>query len=301
MTALGTRVDRVVPADARLRVAWAGLLSLTILSTLVFLFTAPFDAQEGEFVHALRSGEVRSAAVGNSADFRSDIGLHVSISDAGDDLAVSWVGRFGLRRVAPLGNLRAVRDLVAAGDGPGTAAPPPVFDPSAPIVPPTPALDPSATIIATARSLGSAPPTMVQPGGLPLDRMKVLHPVLLVLMMVALFVGPRPRRMTRAGAFWAYLAPLNIGIFYALLRDSPWNHRMNLVPEPEARDRVISEPGVNKPIFRRGGWQMFIWSVWISTFVIGLLLAVVSGALPTYLDPVTWIPVNLPADQVAIP
>jgi hypothetical protein len=301
MTALGTQVGHVVPAVARLRVAWAALLSLTILSTLVFLFTVPFDAQEGEFIHALRSGEVRSAAVGHSADFTSGPGVNVTISSEGDDIAVSWVGRFGFRRVAVLGNLRAVRDLVAAGTGEEAAAPTPVLDPSAPIVAPTPALDPSATITATARSLGSAPPVMVQPGGLPLDRMKILYPVLVILMIVALLVGPRPRRMSKAGAFWAYLAPFNIGIFYALLRDSPWNRRMNLVPEPEARERVISEPGVNKPIYRHSGWAMFLWSAVIGSFAVGLLLTAVGWALPTHLDPVNWIPVNLPANQLTIP
>jgi len=301
MTALDTRVGRVVPVAARLCVAWAALLLLTILSTLVLLVTTPFEAQEGEFIHALRSGEVGSAAVGHSADFASDFGVSVTNTSASDDIAVSWVGRFGFRRVAVLSNLLAVRDLVAASDGEDAAVPTPVFDPSAPIVAPTPVLDPSATIAATARSLGSTPPIMVEPGRLPLDRMKALRPLLVTLMMVALIVGPRPRRMSKAGAFWAYLAPFNLGIFYALLRDSPWNRRMNLVPEPEARDRVISEPGVNKPIYRHSGWAMFVWSVLISGIVFGLLLAAVSWALPTHLDPVTWIPVNLPANPFTNP
>jgi hypothetical protein len=301
MTALGTRVGQVVPVAARLRVARAALLLLTILSTLVLLVTTPLEAQEGEFIHALRSGEVRSAAVGHSADFASDFGVSVTNTSAGDDIAVSWVGRSGFRRVAVLSNLLAVRDLVAASDGEDAAVPTPAFDPSAPIVAPTPVLDPLATIAATARSLGSTPPIMVQPGGLPLDRMKALTPLLVTLMMVVLIVGPRPRRMSKAGAFWAYLAPFNIGIFYALLRDSPWNRRMNLVPEPGARDRVISEPGVNKPIYRHSGWAMFVWSVLLSGIAFGILQAALRWALPTYFDLVTWIPVNLPDNQLTTP
>jgi len=62
----------------------------------------PFNAEEGEFIHPLRSGEIASVAVGHSADFYATSGLNTNPFNAQDDIAVSWVNRFGLRREAIL-------------------------------------------------------------------------------------------------------------------------------------------------------------------------------------------------------
>jgi hypothetical protein len=100
---------------------------------------------------------------------------------------------------------------------------------------------------------------VLQPGELPFDHLKWLSVLLIVLMIGLLLYGPQPRRTTKAGAFWAYLLPLNIGIFYALLRDSPWSERMNLVPEPAASDRIVVDPVTNRRPHRYGGWMVFLW------------------------------------------
>lgn len=257
------------PASPRLRVVWAALLALTTLASIAVLLTAPFSAEEGEFIHALRSGEITTVAVGHSADFYSASGFNTTGSNANDDIAVSWVNRFGFRREAVLDQLGGLAQ-------------------GAESTPSTPLLAPAASIARTARSLGAVAPTVVQPGELRFDRFRWQSVPLTVLMIGIMLFGRQPRRMTKWGAFWAYLIPFNIGIFYSLLRDSPWNRRMNLLPEPGVRDRVVVDPMTNEVIPRYGGWTMFFWSTLIAGFAISLVLLLVTWTFPTYLDPVAW-------------
>ena len=111
-------------------------------------------------------------------------------------------------------------------------------------------------------------------------------------MVGILLYGPQPRRMTKWGAFWAYLIPFNIGIFYALIRDSPWNATMNRLPEPTRGDRVLVDPVTHEVIPRPGGGTLFFAAL-IAGFAISLVLLGVAWAFPTYLDPVVWSAVDL--------
>lgn len=135
------------PASPRLRVVWAALLALATLASFAVLLTTRFSAEEGEFTHALRSGEITSVAVGHSADFYSASGFNTTGSNANDDIAVSWVNRFGFRREAVLYQLGGLAQ--GAETTPSTAR-----------------LDPSASIARTAHSLGAVATKVVQPGGL---------------------------------------------------------------------------------------------------------------------------------------
>jgi hypothetical protein len=249
------------PATTKLRVVWAALLVLTAISTLLGLLTAPFDAEEGEFIHALRSGEIASVALGHSQDFYSDSGLNATSYNAWDDIAVVWVNRFGFRREAVLNGLGALDQLTQSTNGSqGTVDPQNAPDSQSTQDPQsTSRLDPAASIARTAQSFGVAAPKVLQPGELPFDHLKWLSVLLIVLMIGIMLNGPQPRRTTKAGAFWAYLMPLNVGIFYALLRDSPWSQRMNLVPEPAASDRIVVDPVTNRRLHRYGGWMVFLW------------------------------------------
>ena len=267
------------PSTPRLRVVWAALLALATLASVSALLSTPLRAQEGEFIHALRSGEITTVAVGTSAGFYSGYGFNATgfnptgFDDPGD-IAVAWVNRFGFRRQAVLQQLGGLAQ--GAETTPSTAR-----------------LDPSASIAATARSLGAVAPTVVQPGGLRFDRLKWLSVPLFILMIGILVYGRQPRRMTKWGAFWAYLIPYSVGMFYVLLRDSPWNRRMALMSEPGARDRVVVDPMTGEVIPRYGGWTMFFWSAVIASMALSLVLLGVSWALPNYLDRVVWSAVDV--------
>jgi hypothetical protein len=116
MSILDTQLRHSGPATPRLRVAWAAMLALTTLAALAVLVTTPFSAEEGEFIHALRSGEIQSVAVGHSADFYTASGVHTTGINVQDDIAVSWVNRFGFRREAVLDQLRGIaRSILIAG------------------------------------------------------------------------------------------------------------------------------------------------------------------------------------------
>src|SRR5665647_776961 len=175
---MDTQLRTSVPATTRLRVVWAALLGLTAISTLLGLLTAPFDAEEGEFIHALRSGEVASVALGHSQDFYSDSGLNATSYNAWDDIAVVWVNRFGFRREAVLNGLGALDQLTqSAQNSQGTGDPqstdPQSADPqSTQDSQSTSRLDPAASIARTAQSLGVAAPKVVQPGELPFIQAK---------------------------------------------------------------------------------------------------------------------------------
>ncbi|MEP7193836.1 MAG: hypothetical protein ABI903_13330 [Actinomycetota bacterium] len=280
MSVVGTQVRGVVAAATRLRAVWAALLALTALASLVSVLTSPLSAQEGEFMHALRAGEISSVAVGHSADFRSYTGFSPNAFNSTDDIAVSWVNRFGFRRAAVLTDLMTLDKLRNAGGG--------VYSTSQSVK-----LDPSGSVAATARALGAAAPAMVRPGELPLDSITWLPVVVIALMIGIMLFGPQPRRLTKWGALWAYTAPLNIGILYELLRDSPWNQKMNLLPEPGRRDRVTVNPVTGRRIRRLGGWSMFI-GVWVFAAVLVSLVPFVTGwALPDFVDPVRWTGVDL--------
>jgi len=274
------------PASPRLRVVWAALLAMVTVASFAVLLTTPFSAEEGEFIHALRSGEITTVAVGHSADFYSASGFNnpgvntVGFNDT-NDIAVSWVNRFGFRREAVLQQLGGLAQ-------------------GAESTPQTPPLDPAGSIARTARSLGVVAPTVVQPGQLRFDRLKWLSALVLVLMIGILLYGPQPRRMTKWGAFWAYLIPFNIGIFYALLRDSPWNRKMARLPEPVVGDRVALDPITNEVISRYGGWAMFFWSAVVASFAIALVLLGVAWTFPTYLDPVGWSAVDVAGNPMTL-
>ena len=267
------------------RVVWAALLALTTLATLVVLFTTPFSAQEGEFIHALRAGEVGSIVLGSSSSFQSDTGLTTSSSSATNDIAVSWVNRFGFRRVAVLPGLKGLDNVPPQNGGISSGS--------------ARGLDAAGSITATARSLGAASPTIIKPGTLLLDRIAKLPSALIFLMVVVMLCGPQPRRMTRWGAFWAYTAPLNVGIFYALLRDSPWNKKMNLVPEPRAGDRFALDQATGRTISRLGGWNMFFWASFLGKFAISLVLLAVTWALPEFVDTVVLTGVDMGGNQLS--
>jgi hypothetical protein len=116
--------------------------------------------------------------------------------------------------------------------------------------------------------------------------------------VVIMFFGPQPRRMTKWGAFWAYTAPLNVGIFYALLRDAPWNKKVNLVPEPRAGDRFAVDQATGREISRLGGWNMFFWASFLGKFAISLVLFAVMWALPEFVDPIAWTGVDMGGNQL---
>jgi hypothetical protein len=325
---MDTQLRTSVPATTRLQVVWVALLTLTACSTLLGLLTTPFDAEEGEFFHSLRNGEIASVALGHSQDFYADAGLNASSYNAWDDVAVVWVNRFGFRREAILNGLGALDQLTQdAQTSQGTGDPqspdqqltqdpqnpdPQNPDPQNPdaqnpdgqsVQDPqsTSRLDAAASIARTARSLGVAAPKVVQPGELPFDHVKWLSVLLIVLMIGFMLHGPQPRRTTKAGAFWAYMLPLNVGIFYALLRDSPWNQKMNLLPEPAARERDIVDPVTNRTLHRYGGWMVFIWFTLAARLALSLLLIAVAFAFPTHLDPVAWTAVDLAGNPLTLP
>ena len=280
------RIGASGPASPRLRVVWAALLAMVTVASFAVLLTTPFSAEEGEFIHALRSGEITTVAVGHSADFYSESGINTTgIKTVGfndpTDIAVAWVNRFGFRREAVL------QQLGGLAQGAGST-------------PPTPPLDPAGSIARTARSLGAVVPTVVQPGQLRFDRLKWLSALVLVLMIGILLYGPQPRRMTKWGAFWAYLIPYNIGIFYALLRDSPWSQKMARLPEPGVGDQVVVDPITNEVIPRYGGWTMFFWSAIVASLAISLVLLFVAWTFPTYLDPVGWSAVDVAGNPMPL-
>ena len=284
MSAVGTQFREGIRAVSTLRGWWVAILVLTSVATIATLLTIPFSAEEGEFLHALRSGEVTSAAVGHSADFETPVSaINVSRLAAGDDIAVSWVSRYGFRRVAVLGTLQRSGPVAQTDAAPAT-----------------PALDPSASIVKTAKSLGTAPPRMVQPGELPYDNLIWLTVLVTILMIGVVIRGPQPRRMTKWAAFWACLFQLNVGIFYLLLRDAPWNERMNALPEPKPGVAgVVVNPVTNERIRRYGGWTMCIGFGLLTSLGLSLLLTAVSWVFPKYLDPVAWSAVNLAGTPTA--
>jgi hypothetical protein len=316
MSMVGTQPFAGGTTLTRLRVLRLALVVLTALATVLILFTSPIDTQEGEFLHALRSGEITSLAVGHSGDFRSDTGFSSISYDATDDIAVSWVNRFGIRRAAVLNELQSQGRLVTGGSGaqplpPASSSDVPPAGPSdvAPDTqsdlpldsPTTAALDASASIAATARSLGVPAPTIVRPGELPLDHFFWLPTVVPMLMVVLMLFGPQPRRTTKWGAFWAYTAPLNIGIFWALLRDSPWNQDMNRLPAPMPGDLVAVNLTTDRSFVRLGGWTMFFLAAFIVRFALGLALLAIIWAMPEYVDPVRWTVVDLAGTWLTIP
>jgi hypothetical protein len=300
MSIVGTEPVLGVPAATRLRALWLVLVALVTLATTLSVFTSSIDMQEGEFVHALRSGEISTLAVGHSQDFGSEIGFGPSWNDASDDIAVSWVNRFGLRREAVLSEMMVLGQQ-GANDSGAQPIPSPIPSGSQPGTEPDSepgntsiaALDPPASIAATARSLGAQAPTMVQPGDLPLDRFSWLAGAVPILMVVIMLFGAQPRRTTKWGAFWAYTAPLNIGIFWALLRDSPWNERMNRLPDPRPGDRVAVDAAGDVRAVRLGGWSTFAWAT-LAQLALSVLLLVVVWALPDAVDPIRWTVVNTP-------
>ena len=275
---VGNQIRAGVAAVVRLRAIWLVLVALTTLATMVSLFTHPIDAQEGEFVHALRAGEITAVAVGHSQDFRSDIGFSSNAYNASDDIAVCWVNRFGFRRTAILNQLQGLDQT----RGDGGAAP----NPSSTSV------DPSASIAATARSLGAVAPATVRPDELPLEGIAWLPRVVTVLMIVIMIFGPQPRRTTKWGAFWAYSAPLNLGIFWALLRDSPWNQRMNLLPEPRPGDGYAVNLATGRKVVRQGGWSMFFVASFAIPIALSLVLFLIMWPFPDFMDSVAWTAVN---------
>lgn len=290
MSALDTqfrlRLGASGPASPRLRVVWATLLAMVTVASFAALLTTPFSAEEGEFIHALRSGEITTVAVGHSADFYSESGINIPGantlgSNDPTDIAVSWVNRFGFRREAVLQQLGGLAQGAAS-------------------TPQTSPLDPAGSIARTARSLGVVAPAVVQPGQLRFDRLKWLSALVMVLMIGILLYGPQPRRTTKWGAFWVYLIPYNIGIFYALLRDSPWNRKMARLPEPGVGDRAVVDPITNEVIPRHGGGAMFLWSAIVAGLAISLVLLGVSWTFPTYLDPVGWSAVDVTGNPVAL-
>ena len=269
------------PASPRLRVVWAALLALTALTSVAALLCTPFSAEEGEFIHALHSGEITTVAVGHSSDFAAGgfntTGFNTNGFNATNDVAVSWVNRFGFRRLAVLSQLGGLAQLDQGVETSPSSAP----------------LDPSATIVRTAHSLGVVAPRVVQPGGLRFDRLNGLSVLLTAIMIGILLYGRQPRRMTKWGAFWSYLIPYSLGIFCALLRDSPWNRRMSLLPEPAAGERVVVDPMTGEGITRYGGWTMFFVSAVIAGIGLSLVLLGVAWILPNYLDPVVWSAVDV--------
>jgi hypothetical protein len=279
MSAVGIGLRKSVPAAITLRAPWAALLLMTMLAAVSTLLTSGFSAQEGEFIHALRSGEISTVAVGQKQDFSSGPGF--SSATGGTDLAASWVNRFGLRRTAVLTDLATLPETGATGTSPRQP-------------------DPRGSIVATARRLGVVPPMIVAPGALPWDVVAARTEGLVPLMILIMVFGPRPRRTSRWGAFWAYSAPLYAGIVYALLRDSPWNPAMNRLPEPEAIDRVVVDPVTNEGIRRQGGWTMFAWLMIVANLAISVVLLALHWVLPTYLDPVGWDVVYLTGAQVPL-
>jgi len=96
------------------------MLALTTMSSLAVLLTTPFSADEGEFIHALRSGEIQSVALGHSADFRSTSGFSTTAFNAQDDIAVSWVNRFGFRRMAVLDQLQGLSQSTKSTPAPAS-------------------------------------------------------------------------------------------------------------------------------------------------------------------------------------
>ena len=300
---MDTQLRTSAPATTGLRVVRIALLTLTACSTLLGLLTVPFDAEEGEFLHALRNGEIASVAQGHSQDFHSDSGLNATSYNGRDDIAVVWVNRFGFRREAVLNGLGALDHFTqntdgsqGTGDSQNTDGSQGTGDAQS-----TSRLDPAASIARTAESLGVAAPKVVQPGELPFDHLKWLSVLLIVLMVGIMLNGPQPRRTTKAGAFWAYLLPLNVGIFYALLRDSPWNQRMNLLPDPAPRDRVLVDPVTNTTLRRYGGWMVLLWFTLVTRLALSLLLIAVAFAFPTHLDPVAWIGVDVGGHRLTLP
>ena len=279
MSSINVQLRDGTRSAATYRVIRVVMLVLTTLATMVVLLITPFKAEEGEFIHALRSGEISSVAVGSSADFFAGPGLRAGSYDVTDDVAVSWVSPFGFRREAVLSDLH-------------------MLDTNAETTPSLPHLDPPASIAKTAQRLGVVAPTMVRPGELPYDRFAWLTWLATFLMICLMLAGPQPRRTTRWGAFWAYLAPLHIGIFYALLRDSPWVPEMNRVPEPEPRDRVFVDPVTSQSMRRIGGGLLFVWSVLFASFALSLVMFGVVWALPTYVDPVVWSAVDMAGNRL---
>jgi hypothetical protein len=288
MSVVGNQIRTGVAAVVRRRAIWLVLLALTTLATMVSLFTYSIDAQEGEFFHALRAGEITTVAVGHSQDFRFGTGFASNSYNSSDDIAVCWVNRFGVRRMAVLNELYYGLGQ-AGGDGGAGASPS------------STSVDPAASIAATARSLGAAAPATVRPGDLPLGGITWLPRVVTILMIVIMIFGPQPRRTTRWGAFWAYSAPLNIGIFWALLRDSPWNQRMNQLPEPRAGDGFAVNLATNDRVVRRGGWNMFFLVNLAAPLALSLLVLVLMWPFPDFVDPVAWTAVNLSGNPLTAP
>jgi len=287
MSTVGNQIRAGAAAVVRLRAIWLVLVALTTLATMVSLFTYSIDAQEGEFVHALRSGEITSVAVGHSQDFRFGTGFSSSSYNSADDIAVCWVNRFGLRRIAVLNELQGLDQT--RGDGGAGASPS------------STSVDPSASIAATARSLGAVAPATVLPGDLPLGGITWLPRAVAVLMIVIMIFGPQPRRTTKWGAFWAYSIPFNIGIFWALLRDSPWNQRMNLLPEPRAGDGFAVNLATNARVVRHGGWRMFFVASFAIPIAFSLVLFVIRWPFPAFVDSVAWTAVNLSGNHLTTP
>jgi hypothetical protein len=287
MSIVGTRVRDGLAAGSRLRALWLALLALTMLATVVSLFTFPIEAQEGEFIHALRAGEITRVAVGHSDDFNSDTGFSSNSSNDFSDVAVVWVNRFGVRRKATLNYLMALDPLLSNAEV-GT-------------IPPTPTVDAVASIAATARSLGAAPPSVVRPDELPLGGITWLPGAVTVLMILIMLFGPQPRRTTKWGAFWAYTAPLNLGIFWALLRDSPWNDSMNRLPEPRAGDRVAVNLTSNQQIVRIGGWTTLLLANLALKFALSMVLLAIMWAIPDFVDPVVWTAIDHSGNRLTIP
>lgn len=227
----------------------APVLVLLLGCVLTAAYGTPREASDSRLAAAIRTGDVRAIMW----DDRSSYGLEMSgrgqtTTSYGDRQWVLWMDSSRVLH----------RTWVPWAVGDAGAAP----------------VDLDATIRATARAAETPAPALDGAGfrpwsmlGWPLLAMELLSVLLLVL-------GPQPRRKTKWATFWTLGLPAGAGVAWWILRDSPWSHAANVIPEPVPRARGAMPSGQ-----RRMGGAVAFFAVLVvgGSLVMGLIHVVASA------------------------
>ncbi len=114
------------------------------------------------------------------------------------------------------------------------------------------------------------------------DRLAQLPPLVWVLLVIVLILGPQPYRFTKWGVFWLLSIPLQLGALWWVLKEAPWNASAVRAQQAAAEGQAGGAQADGAPPHRcRGGWTGLGYSVLIGTIVLfvgSMLASLLTGA-----------------------
>lgn len=233
-----SRRPRPAPALAR-----GLLMALAVVGTLGSVASTAVPSDLPSLVAHAQRGDVRVVQV-RTADDAPGPSLH--LGSAAQDPAVLWLDRLGVRHEARL------QGLPASG---------------------APADEPDVLATVLAAAPRDAPPRVVATGSLLREHADRVGGLVLLVLLVALVVGPQPRRATTWGWAWLLLLlPAGLGALLLLTREAPWSR--STTAEPAPADRHDRAPGV-----RTSGGTLFVLLLALALLLSGLRAAA-SGLVP---------------------